>query len=83
MGVLKSNINLPANSPSTFALLIDNINKMSESEQKALWIELNQERLSILAKEIDNSVLPNNLSAADIEALIAEAKKISHGKAKG
>lgn len=80
MGVLKSNVNIPANSPSTFALLIDNINKMSESEQKALWIELNQERLSVLAKEIDNSVVPNNLNEADLEDLIEEAKKLSHGK---
>ncbi len=61
--------------PSTFALLVDDINKMTESEQKLLWIQLNKERLSTLARELDASIVPHNLSASEIDELINEARK--------
>jgi len=61
--------------PSTFAMLIDDINKMSESEQKLLWIQINKEKISTLAKELDASVVPNNLSTGEIDMLINEARK--------
>lgn len=38
--------------PSTFALLIDDISKMSASKQKLLWMQINQEKLSSFAEEL-------------------------------
>ena len=64
--------------PSTFALLVDDINKMTESEQKLLWIQLNKEKLSTLAHELDASIMPHNFSASEIDELISEARKHGH-----
>ncbi len=68
--------------PSIFALLIDDIHKMSESEQKALWLQLNVNKVSAVAKELDASVVPNNFSAKEIESMISEAKKNARSKKK-
>ena len=60
--------------PSIFALLIDDISKMTPSEQKLLWIELNKEKLHGIASELDNSIKQNNLSDEDIATLVREAR---------
>jgi hypothetical protein len=65
------------------ALLVDNISRMSVSEQKILWMQLNQNKLATLAQEIDANVPPHNLSSNDIDALISEAKKNGRKKKKG
>ena len=80
MGTIKSHAVTGKSGPSTFALLIDDINKMTESEQKVLWLQINKEKISTLAKTIDASVAPNNLSADEIIDLVKEARK--HGKRK-
>lgn len=72
--------NIPG--PSILALLVDNISRMSASEQKVLWMQLNQDKLTTLAQEIDASVSPHNLSSEDIDALISEAKKNGRKKKK-
>ena len=64
--------------PSIFALLVDDIKKMSEPEQKLLWIQINKEKLSSFAKKLDESVLPHNFSSSEIDDLINEAQK--HGR---
>ncbi|HTI92109.1 MAG TPA: hypothetical protein VL727_16055 [Puia sp.] len=69
--------------PSILALLVDNISRMSVSEQKILWMQLNQNKLAILAREIDANVPPHNPSSNDIDALISEAKKNGRKKKKG
>ncbi len=68
---------------STFALLVDDIRNTSPSKQKLLWIQLNKEKLSSLAKELDASVAPNNLTGAEIDALINRARKYGRRKKKG
>ncbi len=55
--------------------MVEDIRKMSPSKQKLLWIQLNKEKLSSLAKELDASVTPNNLTATEIDLLISEARK--------
>ena len=69
--------------PSTFALLLDDINKMSEVEQKLLWVQINKEKLSSFAKKLDASVLPNNFLPGEIDELINEARKHGHRSKKG
>ncbi len=69
--------------PSILALLVDNISRMSVSEQKLLWMQLNQNKLNALAREIDANVPAHILSSADIDALISEAKKNGRKKKKG
>ncbi len=69
--------------PSILALLVDNISRMSVSEQKILWMQLNQNKITTLAREIDANVPPHNLSSNDIDALISEAKKNGRKKKKG
>jgi len=71
------------NGPSTFALLVDDINKMSELEQKLLWIQINKEKLSSFAKKLDSSVLPNNFLPGEIDDLINEARKHARSTKKG
>jgi len=71
------------NGPSTFALLVDDISKMSEPEQKLLRIQLNEKKLSSFAQELDASVIPHNLSADDIDNLINEARNNGNDKKKG
>jgi len=78
--MIKSYQNPDKGGPSTFALLVDDINKMTEPEQKLLWLQINLEKLSSAAKKLDASVAPHNLSADEIDALITEARK--HGKHK-
>lgn len=75
----------PANGPgpSILALLVDDISRMSASEQKLLWMQLNKERLSTLARQIDASSAPHNLSSSEIDALITEARKNGRKKKKG
>jgi hypothetical protein len=73
-------INIPG--PSILALLVDDISRMSESEQKLLWMQLNEDKLATLAREIDASSPPNNLSSDDIDALIREATKNGSKKKK-
>ncbi len=82
MGTVKPHSSVNKTSPSTFALLIDDINKMSESEQKALWLQLNKEKLGFFAKEIDASVTPHNFNEAEVDALINEAIRNGRGKRK-
>lgn len=55
-------------------MLVDHINRMSESEQKTLWLQINKDRLSLLAKEIDKSVISHSLTTAEIDEMISEAK---------
>ena len=66
--------------PSIFALLVDDINKMTETEQKLLWMQINKEKISSFAKKLDESVLPHNFSAGEIDELINEARKYAHNK---
>ncbi len=66
--------------PSLFALLVDDIRGMNESEQKLLWMEINKKKLSSLAKEIDNSVKPHNFTADEIDAMINDARKNGNKK---
>ena len=68
------------NGPSIFALLVDDINKMSEPEQKLLWMQINKEKLSSFAKKLDESVLPHNFSTGEIDELINEARKYGRNK---
>lgn len=69
--------------PSTFALLIDEISNMSPSRQKALWMELNKEKVFSLAKEIDNNInYNNNLTSTEIDSLVNEARKYGRKKKK-
>lgn len=75
MGVVKSHPQWDSNGPSTFALLVDDINKMSEAEQKLLWLQINKDKVSSLAKEIDNATNQHNFSSEEIDALIIEARK--------
>lgn len=75
MSTVKSYKKLNQQGPSTFALLVDEIRNMSASAQKLLWMQLNQDRLSVLASEIDAHVSPNNLTSGEIDSLILEAKK--------
>ena len=80
MEAAKSYQNKTYASPSIFALLVDDINKMTESVQKLLWMKINKKKISAYAKVIDASVTPHNLSSDEIDALISEAR--SHGKRK-
>jgi len=61
--------------PSVLALLVDNISKMSVAQQKLLWLQLNKNKLTSVARELDNAVVLHNLSSADIDSLINKAKK--------
>ena len=78
MGTAKSYQIPDKSGPSTFALLVDDIHKMSEAEQKLLWLQINLEKLSSLAKKLDTSVAPHNLSPDEIDALITEARNHTH-----
>ncbi len=80
MNAVRQSRNSTKSGPSTFALLVDDISKMTESEQKVLWVHINKEKLSSLAKEIDKSVAPHNFSSDEISAMITEARK--HGRKK-
>ncbi len=46
-----------------------------KSYVKSDWNGPNKEKLTTLARELDNTVNPNELSAPDIDKLINEAKK--------
>lgn len=83
MGALKSISKQFQNEPSIFALLVDNISKMSISEQKLLWMKLNREKIMELARELNASVLPNNLTENEINTLVKEARTHAHKKKKG
>lgn len=75
MGTTNSYQKPHENGPSIFALLVDDINKMSELEQKLLWIQINKEKLSSFAKKLDGSVLPHNFLPSEIDELINEARR--------
>lgn len=66
--------------PSTFALLVDDISKMTPPEQKLLWIKLNKEKLTSLAKGIDAKAKPSGLSDEDISSLVKKARKYGNRK---
>jgi hypothetical protein len=66
--------------PSAFALLVDDISKMSLSEQKLLWMKLNKEKLTSLAKEMDTKAGPGGLSDEQVASLVKKARK--NGKKK-
>ena len=83
MRAVKSHQSANTPGPSILALLVDNSSRMSVSEQKLLWMQLNQNKLATLAREIDANVPPHNLSSNDIDALISEAKKNGRKKKKG
>jgi len=83
MGVVKTNRNVARKGVSTFALLIDDINKMSESQQKLLWLQINKEKVTSLTRELDASVAPHTLSVNEIDLLIKEAKGHSRKKKEG
>jgi hypothetical protein len=83
MSTVKSYQKLTQKGPSTFALLVDSIAGMSASAQKVLWMQLNKEKLSSYATELDARVTPNNLTASEIDSLILEAKKNGRKKKKG
>jgi hypothetical protein len=61
--------------PSTFALLVDDISKMSPSEQKLLWMKLNKDKLTSLAKEMDTKTSPGNLSVEEVASVVKKARK--------
>ena len=82
MGTAKSYQDSNKIGASTFALLIDDINKMSESEQKSLWLQINKEKVSQLAKELDISVKPNNFSDQEIARMINEGRRNGNLKKK-
>jgi hypothetical protein len=82
MGTVRSYKTVGDQQPSIFAMLVDDINKMSEAEQKVLWLRLNKERLSTLTKAIDKGTANHNLSDQEIDTLISEAKKYVRGKKK-
>ncbi len=69
--------------PSILAMLVDDISRMSVSEQKLLWMQLHKEKLGTLARELDASVPTHQLSATDIDSLITEARKNAGKKKKG
>lgn len=83
MRAVKSRQSTNTPGPSILALLVDDISRMSVSEQKLLWMQLNQNKLATFAREIDISSAPHNLSSNDIDALISEAKKNGSKKKKG
>jgi hypothetical protein len=83
MSSVKTSRKLTQKGPSTFALLVDDIRNMSASAQKLLWMQLNKEKLSSFATEIDAHVTPNNLTTSEIDSLILEAKKNGRKKKKG
>jgi hypothetical protein len=60
--------------PSVFALLVDDISKMSASEQKRLWIKLNKKKLAVLAKGIDAKTQPSDLLDEQIASLVKRAR---------
>ncbi len=66
---------------STFALLVDDISKMSASEQRLLWMKLNKEKLTSLAKEMDTKTIPGNLLDEQVASLVRKAR--TNGKKKG
>jgi len=67
--------NIIIKQPSTFALLVDDISKMTPSEQKLLWIKLNKEKLSSLAKGIDSKSSSDNITDEKVAALVKKARK--------
>ena len=83
MSAVKSISKQFQNEPSVFALLVDNISRMSVSEQKLLWMNLNKKSISELAKEIDKSINSENLSKDEVSALVNEARKYAPKKKKG
>jgi len=81
MGTIKSpGVRESKSGPSLFALLVDDIRGMNESEQKLLWMEINKKKLSSLAKEIDNSVRPHNFTQDEIDIMISDARKNGNKK---
>ena len=62
MSITKQKQSTTYNSPSIFALLVDDIRNMNEVEQKQLWMQLNQQSLAAEAKELDDGVTFNTLS---------------------
>jgi hypothetical protein len=83
MGLVKTRKKLAGKAVSTFALLVDDINKMSESQQKLLWLQINKDKVSALSEELDDSVTSHSLSQGEIDSLINEAKKHVRKKKKG
>jgi hypothetical protein len=53
---------------------------MSKSQRKLLWLQRNMKKLSAFAKRLDAATTPHNLSPADIDALIKEAKEQTRKK---
>jgi hypothetical protein len=82
MNTVKLSQNNFSKEPSLFALLIDNISEMSKAEQKLLWMQLNQKKLSATANKIDNTTKSNSLSENEINLLITEAKSYVRRKKK-
>lgn len=83
MSTVKSISKQFQNEPSVFALLVDNISKMSLSEQKLLWMKLNKEKIAELAREIDAGASPDNLTEEEINTLVKEARTYARKKKKG
>lgn len=83
MSAVKSISTQFQNEPSVFALLVDNISRMSLSEQKLLWMNLNKKNISDLAKEIDSSTRSDNLPEDEVVALVKEARTNARKKKKG
>ena len=82
MSITKQKQSTTYNSPSIFALLVDDIRNMNEVEQKQLWLQLNQQSLAAEAKELDDGVTFNTLSEEAIYSLVKEARKNGPGKKK-
>ncbi len=83
MRTVKSIFKQLQDEPSVFALLIDNIRKMSISEQKLLWMKLNKDKISKLAREIDAGTSPNNLTQDEINTLVKESRAYARKEEKG
>ncbi|WEK36326.1 MAG: hypothetical protein P0Y53_02330 [Candidatus Pseudobacter hemicellulosilyticus] len=81
MSVAKSYSGYSASGPSILALLVDSITKLSASEQKLLWMELNKQKIKTFAYELDQNIVPHDYTAEGLDALIAEVRK--NGRKKG
>ena len=82
MSTIRTYQKLGKKGPSIFALLVDDISNMSSSKQKLLWMQINKEKLSSFAQELDGSVTEDNLTPQDIDSLIQEAKRNAGRKKK-
>jgi len=83
MSASRTQVTVDNSGPSVFALLIDNIQQMSEAEQKTLWVQINSDKVGAFARELDAATVPHNFSDTAIATLITEALSNAKNKQKG